>query len=71
MLCDEGLKQVLNSVGDNPLAGIALLGGQIASLKLRRVDLLGSDLGLMQRDATIRPDRVLAQTGPRTTDKER
>jgi hypothetical protein len=67
VLRDEGLKQILNLVGDNPLAGCTLLSSQITSLKPRRIDLLGGDLGLVQRDMAVRPDRVLAQPGPGAT----
>jgi hypothetical protein len=45
VLRDEGLEQILNSVSYNFSAGFALLGCEITSLKPRRIDLLGGDLG--------------------------
>src|SRR6266571_3023132 len=64
MLGDEGFQEVIDPVGDHPSRGVPLLGGRIAALEPRRVDLLRADPSLMKGYTTVRTDRVLAKPRP-------
>jgi hypothetical protein len=60
MLGDVGFEQILDTVNCHPLPRCALLGSQIASLKLCSEDLLRRHPRLMKSDATVRSDGVLS-----------
>jgi hypothetical protein len=62
LLHNERFEQILDPIGDHPLARLAFLGGQIASLKLGCEDFLGGHPRLVKGDAAIGTYRVLSQS---------
>ena len=60
MLSDEELDKILNTVGHKASAGLLFLGRRISPLSSRREYLQGCRACLVQRDATMRADRVFA-----------
>src|SRR5262245_49616169 len=63
MLSDKTLYQIVHAVSNKSMASLLLLGSRIFTFCSSSKYLQRRYASLMQRDATIRPNRVFAQTG--------